>query len=85
MGKLRGGPGGQGTTRIVGKMIVATKKSQNVSSKEENFAIVVQRVSPVGRHTIRAKVFSMQRFSTNTPIGRVRAQEATTNKVESGS
>jgi len=82
MGKLRGGPGGQDTTRIVGPMILATKKSQNVSEKEENFAIVVQRVSRVRLHTIRAKVFSMQRLSTRTPIGDVRALEGTTNQVE---
>ena len=66
-------------------MILATKKSQNVSAKEENFAIVVQRVSRVQQHTIRAKVFSMQRLSTRTPIGDVRALEKPGNNVESGS
>src|SRR2546430_7336085 len=40
------------------------EKSQNVSTKEENFAIVVQRISRVREHTIRAKVFLMQRLST---------------------
>ena len=85
MGKLRGGPGGRDTTRIVGPMIVATKKYQNVSAKEENFAIIVQRVSRVREHTIRAKVFSMQRLSTRTPIGAVSALEKLGNKVESGS
>ena len=84
MGQLRGGPGGQDTTRIAG-MIRAAKKSQNVSEKEENFAIVVQEVSRFRQHTIRAKVFSMQRLSTRTPIGAVSALEELANEVESGS
>ncbi len=62
MGKLRGGPGGRDTTRIVGPMIVATKKYQNVSAKEENFAIIVQRVSRVREHTIREKSFRCSYF-----------------------
>jgi len=62
MGKLRGGPGGQDTTRIVGPMILATKKSQNVSEKEENFAIVVQRVSRVGNTPLGQKSFRCNDF-----------------------
>jgi len=61
------------------------EKSQNVSTKEENFAIVVQRISRVREHTIRAKVFLMQRLSTRTPIGDIRALLELGNKVESGS
>ena len=84
-GQVRSRPGGQSTTHIVGPVILATKKSQNVSAKEENFAIVVQEVSRFRQHTIRAKVFSMQRVSTSTPIGDVSALEKLGNKVESGS
>ena len=61
------------------------EKSQNVSAKEENFAIVVQRISRVREHTTRAKVFLMQRLSTRTPIGDIRALQDLGNKVESGS